>query len=782
MTVNFALSLSSDGIQLLQRADDGWLLVGNTSVDVPDLGAALAKLREDAMRLSPSGVRTKLLIPNEQIKYITLETTLTSLADVQTALKDATPYAVNELVIDFDRSGGRTFIAAVARETLEEAEAFATQYDFAPQSFAAIAERDMFSGEVFFGPAKGASGPVARDSAAVVVVGHAKFPADVVDEVEDEDTGELDIFTPLPRMVDPEKVGPVLAVPTGDVVGPQLANPDTGIPPPPAKPVDAKAPELVVAPAVTGDAKMVLAAPRAEDLAASGGFASRRKSPAIDVDRRDVPAPREHATKEPATKQPKVKRGKPRFLGLILTAILLIVMALVALWASSLTEEDLAGWFGSSTGGIETTETVAPPATPQVAAAAAQVEPTPPAAAADPSPTPDAQPQVTTNEQGHVLSPAEAEQIYAATGVWQRAPRLPLEPRTETLTAPLPQPEPTLAALAMPVMPTISTMSPDPALIAPINPPAPGTDFQRDADGFILATSQGAVTPQGAVVFSGPPSKRPPLRPQAAAAAMSAIVDDALVAPEGVVLIAGRPSKVPPLRPANAALPEVSAEADDAVQEGEQTAFADPTLAGERPRVRPEGLAPATVPEPEAEDAPEPAAPAVPDITDVVAAITAAAPPSPYVNATARAVRASPRPDPRPRNFARVVSRATDLAAQQAARQQPAPQQQVASQQAPAQAPTQAVSNAPAQSSGAVPGGVATAATLQNAIKLRDVNLIGVYGRPSDRRALVRLGNGRYVKVQVGSELDGGQVSAIGDSALNYVKRGRTIAIQLPNS
>ena len=80
-----------------------------------------------------------------------------------------------------------------------------------------------------------------------------------------------------------------------------------------------------------------------------------------------------------------------------------------------------------------------------------------------------------------------------------------------------------------------------------------------------------------------------------------------------------------------------------------------------------------------------------------------------------------------------------------------------------------------------VPGGVARAATQEDVIRLRQINLIGVYGRPNARRALVRLSNGRYVRVEVGSALDGGQVTAIGDNALNYVKRGRTYALELPS-
>jgi hypothetical protein len=71
-------------------------------------------------------------------------------------------------------------------------------------------------------------------------------------------------------------------------------------------------------------------------------------------------------------------------------------------------------------------------------------------------------------------------------------------------------------------------------------------------------------------------------------------------------------------------------------------------------------------------------------------------------------------------------------------------------------------------------------ATVKNAINLREVNLIGVYGKPSSRRALVRLENGRFRKVQVGDSIDGGRVSAIGDSELRYQKSGRSIVLKMP--
>ena len=99
------------------------------------------------------------------------------------------------------------------------------------------------------------------------------------------------------------------------------------------------------------------------------------------------------------------------------------------------------------------------------------------------------------------------------------------------------------------------------------------------------------------------------------------------------------------------------------------------------------------------------------------------------------------------------------------------------------QAPAPAVaSSAAATPTGSVPRSVADAATQDSTINLRNVNLIGVYGRSNDRRALVRLTNGRYVKVEVGTSFQGGRITVIGDSALNYVVGGQTYSLQVPAS
>ena len=67
------------------------------------------------------------------------------------------------------------------------------------------------------------------------------------------------------------------------------------------------------------------------------------------------------------------------------------------------------------------------------------------------------------------------------------------------------------------------------------------------------------------------------------------------------------------------------------------------------------------------------------------------------------------------------------------------------------------------------------------AINLRQMNLIGVYGTPANRRALVCLSNGRYKKVKVGDSIDGGRIVAIGDSELRYQKGGRNLTLKIPS-
>ncbi|KAG1713598.1 hypothetical protein GQR58_002065 [Nymphon striatum] len=1009
MKSNFALSLSFDGLRLMHRVPGGWHLVGQVALDDADVTGSLAHLRGAAEELEPNGITTKLLIPNDQIKYLALDTTRAEEADVRDALNGATPYTIDELAYDFAKGGGRTYVAAVARETLEEAQQFATEHGFNPVSFAAVPEPFTYVGEAFFGATDGQSAE--RDAEPVVVIGQAdvelpapkpvtpvadETPAPVVepDPIEEQTTieepapaTEIETETVLPPepSVDPAPVAedapelePKTPVEDSGAVDPEPQTPDADVVPPPPAPVNeararnegqpaekpdvpqraeptftrkeapslavpkddgassvpplaapsretdatpvatisTDAPEADTAPAITGEAATALS-PDAAVAAASltiepdeqpadqttgavedtdkqrgaaatalgaatavGGavgtmFASRRMARA-QAKAEEAENPAEPARKSVfgARKQPKPKPvvgGKPRFLGLILTAILLLFLLAFAAFAA-LSEDGIAAWFGF--GSEETQLASDPVSAPEVAAAAPTV--TAPADASDALAAP------TAPSGGHVLSPEEASRIYAATGVWQRAPRIPLNPRTTSLDNMIFGAAPAGVTRVPPSpLTSSSSISGDAVIATPIDPPAPDATFDFGSDGLIVATPQGNITPDGILVIAGAPPLNPPTRPGTIAPEitpqdqLAAVVPDTATpitdAPAGVIIISGRPSIEPPVRPgttAPAALPqaEVLATGDAPLlaTDGLLVLAGSPSIL---PPVRPGTIAPTAIPAAAVETSTPDALPDTPDVegtapeglnviagappilpparpgtnapqpdnaldslsSDVAAALnlgTAQTPapdtrrpqlrPAAVIQAAAAVANApilgaltaseasafrprtrpaglapapaatpdpdpapqeaaaphpqafksrprSPplsRPDPRPRNMDRIVARANQAQERAAA--------QVASVQPTAVAP-----------SGPTGSAVAQNATLDNAINLRDMNLIGIYGGNSDRRALVRLSNGRYVRVTVGDRLDGGRVTAISAGALSYTKRGRALTLEV---
>jgi hypothetical protein len=195
----------------------------------------------------------------------------------------------------------------------------------------------------------------------------------------------------------------------------------------------------------------------------------------------------------------------------------------------------------------------------------------------------------------------------------------------------------------------------------------------------------------------------------------------------------------------------------------------DPVLAGFRPRPR-AGVLPASG---------ESAA------ADVVAAAPVA--PQSFPDASRLAVAVTPIPQARPQGFA--VRAAAAAAAAAVAAIAPAPASAPAAVASAPDAEAEADGEADVVASAAVaPSGgprlptrasVAEQATVENAIRLNQVNLIGIYGSSTDRRALVRLPSGRYVKVEVGDRVDGGRVAAISDRELRLVKNGRNVVLRI---
>lgn len=923
MKPDFALTLSFEGISLLRRVPGGWARLGEVALDDPDLPGALARLRARADALSERGGEVKLILPNEQIKYLSLEddgARSDALQDrIKAALDGTTPYAVSDLSFDWEVAGGKVHVAAVANETLDEAEAFAKGHHFEPVCFAARAPEGSFAGEVFFGAAASWSGPAPeRDAAALKEVeappeteargatGNETAPAPESGQppaspdggqppaspqgraAEGEGAARAETDAPGAeagrRAPEAEKADPDISrnearkaedeagdetdavarqfVDRADAASRKAALTATAAPPPrlavaadappvpepggdaapgnapedrPAEPdapdrtdgaregaapaftsIRASREAPARAPGVTPTApRPSEAAPRrmslggarkaARDIAAPGlqldpdgapdektprkgfNFFSRRKnatttappeppapaarppqpesgagtvtqpgptrhdsSPAraavariaaMRAERRTgkpTPPATGHAGSGDAAIEDERQRmtvfgarsesrigGKPRFLGLMLTAALLVFLLAVAAWASVFLDDGLARFFRSS----EAPRAVARlPEIERRALGGEARDETGPTQAGEASDL-----RIAALETG-TIDDADAP-----------APLTPVTP-PEALT-----PEEAASRYAAtgiwqrapsaPLEPPMTTL--DDLYVASIDRGVQQFDAVALPDAGALRNDEMYLTPPNPAAAG----TRFALDPRGLVIA----TPEGAVNPDGVRVFAGRPPVVPPPRPEDAALPA------DPVEDAVADALRD-RLRGMRPKARPADIM----------EGNERALLGGRTRAELAALRPVARPASlkeaeetAQPDATKLAVISSSKPITRPRNFARIVERA------RAARPEV----------------TQVAAVAPRTVQPRIPStaNVAKQATVKNAINLRRINLIGVYGKPSSRRALVRLSNGRYRKVKVGDRLDGGRVAAIGNSELRYTKNGRNIVLDMPN-
>ena len=836
MKPNFALSLSFEGIRLLLRAADGWRLVDEVALDSTDLVGDLAKLEAKARQCSDNAISSKLIIPNDQIKYITLETGDLSEDErdqlALDALEGATPYAVSDLAYDVSSDQSQTYVAAVACETLAEAKAFAREHNFNPVSWVAIPEEGNFVGEPFFGATSPNSDlTIVPDQTVLVVVGNAAdIPQALIPKLEPEHL-EPEVFAiPVVETVavseegvleheEPELAAPIAEQATEDGVReeqliadnfdevaaeklvsppiiptettePKLAPDAVAVAPPTAIESPTQISENPVAvgfasrwapnrpsPSLAGATRNILATsvisasvPSIEDTPSetpglvaidppepqiAAGFLNRRSKSAND----SIPAPAPILT-QPSTEAQRLTifgarkadrkafvGGKPKFLGLILTTVLLLFLAGVAAWASVFMDEGLARFFNSPNDDViaEAPSGLAPTPSedigPNIETASLWSDLSPEdTAVLDALRTPQADPVVALPE----LSAQELAANYAVTGIWPVAPEVP-QPASLISLADLyiTSIDPVSSSNDAIALPNVGALLTDRGLGEQTTPVAAGTSFALGANGMVVPTINGAITPSGVTVFLGRPKVTPPKMPERKP----------------------QPEKMDPAR-ALIAKTRPQPRPSNLIEQNERSVnggLSRSELAQLRPRLRPaveQAVAQRDV-DPATENAQSDAAAAATSLAGLApraGGIVIEGPTNP------QAVTASVRPDGRPKNFARIVKRAK-------ANQSTDQGTRVASV-----APKVVVPKIPSSAS------VAKSATVKNAINLRNVNLIGVYGKPSSRRALVRLSNGRYQKVQVGDRIDGGRVSAIGDNELRYKKGSRNLTLKMPKS
>lgn len=799
----FALSLSFEGIQLLHRGAGGWRLVGGLGLDTPDLSSDLAALRKTASLIEPGGVRCKIIVPNDQLKYLSVSHDAANTKDVHAAargaLKDATPYEVKDLAFDVSQDGDVLHIAAVAYETLAEAEAFAVEHEFHPLCFTAIPGDAGFLGAPDFGLTEHARtllepGEVLEpDGIAVVVVGAVEIPAGPVVDV--------DTATPVIAPSDakeewskPEPQELSDGTETDETPKLEAPEPETGPPfehyPIAAAPVTEQAfqdPPAVPAfasirAARQEPAQIDPAAPTLSGVTRDGGKVSAPNIPMPGASAAPDPAP--SLLNGEAKIAGKTETGPDKDLAPTMAERPALDMDGAPGAHASLPPEKLADFLKRRT------PDRLPPAPPLETDEAESLT-------VLGTPTSDhtrGKPRIL----GFILTGllllalagvATWASIFLDNGVAELlgdGPDDPVIAAQPDVALPEDTPlqdEPDIASLDTSdtdlsdtdaaVLDALREAVPPEALTtestearyavsgiwqtAPQVPVAPGL---IDLDDLYIASIDAVAVTHDAIALpsvttlltdTGPA----PVSSPAALGTLFALDDAGLVipnttgalAPSGITVYSGRPAVIPPSVPARQR-PQTETEnlyqtrlsklrprlrPVDLVEQNERSRLGGLTrneLAGVRPRMRPK------VAKVEEER----------DLTP-----------------TAQAVTTSRKPKARPKDLVRIVKR-TKKTSPEAAK--------VAS----------AVTVAPASVAPKIPtsASVSKQATVRNAINLNRVNLIGVYGKPSSRRALVRLSSGRYQKVKVGDRIDGGRISAIGDAELSYVKGGRSVVLKMP--
>jgi len=483
--------------------------------------------------------------------------------------------------------------------------------------------------------------------------------------------------------------------------------------------------------------------------------------------------------------------------GLILTVVLLVLLAAIAVWSALfLPNSPVARLFGSGGDQLATEDPLDAPAAPEAITAPpaigelATVD-APPAALLDDGVVDeaalDAAPEDEAAADGIGLAAADTslpdQVVDEATDAANTLDDTLSGALDETIAStqaldPTPEPAaiPPLAPLPLDGVPSLEETE---AVYAEYNiwqrpPDRPDLAPLDSLSDLSLSAQDSAVTAFDAISLPSPvldPGETvrrvpapPPFgaQPETTSAGLVAPTPEGVITPDGVLVTAGPPPVQAVPRPREEALPPRTPTFD----------IEDAILGTFRPAQRPGDLgevtsepAPGTPAITRASLSPQPRALPTTETETGTSAATQAAAASLVPQTTApiseTAVVRSLVPAARPSDIDDIVASAV-----RPAREAPAPVVEAS-----------AIAPGPSIPSNA---DVARAATQSNEIRLRQVNLIGVSGTNSDRQAIVRLPSGRFVRVEVGDRLDGGRVAAIGASTLQYVRNGRTVTLDIP--
>ena len=340
MTSKFLLHLSGESIDLERMDSSGhWHRLGSVSPGIKNLSEALANLRQTAAPDAAGPLEVLVALPADQIKGLDLDHTDTSSAALQQALAGQTPYEFSELCVDCHPTAQGQTIVAIAQETLEEAENLTEAFGFKAVGFVALPGAAWENNFAVFD--RSGSGTQNRPSAYIVAAQETKV-------------ANVTLLAALAQSAVPT---PKLSARAADQAAPTpkiSANPTAEIdmaPPPPSvgnAPAAAPARQMTYSTAVPRETVPTAnPKPQARHPMRIMQRLAKIRTGLRQRPRKPTPA---HIT----TIQAQVG-GKPKYLGLILTTLLVLFMFTVATLAATLGRDKISAWLGLSASQTEMT-------------------------------------------------------------------------------------------------------------------------------------------------------------------------------------------------------------------------------------------------------------------------------------------------------------------------------------------------------------------------------------------------------------------------------------------
>lgn len=718
MSAQLALDLDHDAIRLLSRQSDGWVVEGVAALNAEDITQRINNLRQRAEDLVGPDPAVMLVLPRSQVLYTRFDGAGPN--DIGAELEHLTPYDLADITWDMVETDGAVQVAAVAYETLDEAVAFATSSKFRIVGLTSEPPEGLFPRLPVFAQKSAAA-------TAPIVLEPAKPPAR-----QDVAFSSQRSRSYSPRGVRPP--GRLHLRPTASRT--ERAKPAALLAALGRIPTSARA-ALGVA-ALVGLGAIVWPERDPDPFAQRDFVADFVNIPAAE-------------TSGPVVPEADVR---PEFVAFEAATLLRdppVITIPVVIGASGIDHDAVAG--------VEPEQVFAARAAKPivdesgVTLAAATVRPDLPQVSQLPVPD-NLLPGRSTRTQPPAAPVPTPDQVAM--------PVLPQVAEVSTQRA-------ATAALPDPVLPTTPRISVEPLArpndLIPLLAAFPAEPAASQPIGMNALPSETVVSalaprlPAGTLTEPVPNAAMalpPPAQGQAFALAEDGFVEatpDGTRSPDGILVFAGQPALVAPPRPV-APPPEVN--------------VGDPALAAVQPRPRP--LVTRSAGNPVAL-----ASAVVLDDDPAGAQSLLAPPPEVPEDLIAEALAAEPEPEePAVEEPARTILTASLVP-------RPRPTRPAS---ATATAPSQASATRAAVPAPRIPSSanVAREATIENGIRFQRINLIGVYGAASDRRALVRLPSGKFIKLQVGDRLDGGRVAQIGPDSLVYQKGGRNLALSMPNT